>query len=123
MAKESGEKTDLESLLYTTIKEHGSKGVLQSELFHKLKIDSKEATKIILRLTKKGLIKKEPVMQNGRRTYRLYAEKRELDINVSLDVLVEIPCFTCKYLNECAPGNRWNPSTCSILDNWLENHS
>ncbi len=98
-------------------------GVLQSDLWKMLGLDSREGSRLVLRLTKKGLIKREQVSVNGRRTYKLTAvEVVEDSITVKINIasILDIPCATCPYINSCARGNFHDPATCPFLDAWLE---
>ena len=63
--------TPLERKAYEIIRKSGKNGILQSELWRILGVDSREGSRIALRLLKKGLIEREPVVHNGKRTYRL----------------------------------------------------
>ena len=111
---------ELEKKAYELIKSQGEQGLLQSELWKKMNIDSREGSRITLQLLKKGLIVREPVVHNGRRTYKLYAVKRyDIVIKINLDSVKDIPCFTCRYFNRCGIGNYYDPRTCPILTEWL----
>ena len=112
--------SELERKAYELIKSRGEEGLLQSELWKLLNIDSREGSRIALQLLKKGLISREPVIHNGHRTYRLFAVKKyDINIRVNLNTVKDIPCFTCKYFNRCGRGNFYDPRTCPILTNWL----
>jgi len=110
----------LEQKAYNLIKRSGRKGILQSELWHRLGIDSREGSRIALKLLKRGLIEREPVTHNGKRTYRLYIKRvREAAEKIKLDGIIEIPCFTCPLYSKCSSGSYINPSTCSKLTEWI----
>jgi len=114
---------ELEKAALDLIKNSGSNGILQSELWRRLGLDSREGSRLVLRLAKKGLIRREQVVVNGRRTYRLRYTRppsMELRILVDLSDVMDIPCFTCPYLDQCGPGNFNDPRTCPILHSWLE---
>ncbi len=99
-----------------------SEGILQSDLWKTLGLDSREGSRLVLRLLKKGLIRREQVMIRGRRTYKLYIVKpRQSTGKLLIDVstLLEIPCSTCRWFNNCGPNNFQDPRTCRILDTWL----
>ncbi len=110
----------MERKAYELIKSRGEKGLLQSELWKLMNIDSREGSRITLQLLKRGLITREPVIHNGRRTYKLYAVKKyDITIKVNLDTIRDIPCFTCKFFNRCGRGNFYDPRTCRLLTDWL----
>lgn len=115
----------------------GEQGLLQQDLWKLLGIDSREGSRITLKLLKKKLIHREPVVVRGRRTYLLRAlvksipkEGEEiqsaripkpvnLDLKVKLDTVIEIPCFTCPYLETCGVGQLRDPTKCPKLTMWL----
>jgi len=98
------------------------KGVLQSELWKKMGLDSREGSRLVLRLSKKGLIKREQVTVNGRRTYRIFIAEKPIEskvLNVSISSILDIPCTTCPYIDECDLGGFHQSSTCMLLELWL----
>lgn len=98
-------------------------GVVQSVLWGMLGIDNREGTKAVLSLVRKGLIKREPVVFKGRRTYRLIyspARAARVKIVISLDPVMHIPCFTCKELYRCGAGGYYNPFKCILLSRFIE---
>lgn len=85
-----------------------------------MNIDSREGSRITLQLLKRGLISREPVIHNGRRTYKLYAIKKyDITLRVNLDTVRDIPCFTCRFFNRCGRGNFYDPRNCRFLTDWL----
>ncbi len=115
---------NIERLIEDAVRKAGSKGILQSELWKKLGINSRDGVKVLSRLVRKGVIAREPVGGDSkRRTYRLFiVEKPKVEkrVEIKLDTLLEIPCFTCKHLRECGGHNRWDPSNCQLLDEWIQ---
>ncbi|MCE4621543.1 MAG: winged helix DNA-binding protein [Desulfurococcales archaeon] len=112
----------LERMALELIKSRGSEGILQSELWKTLNLDSREGSRLVLRLAKKGLITRKPVMVNGRKTYRLLFNERSTvrpRIQLSLDSILDIPCATCPYMDQCDIGNYYDPRTCPWLERWL----
>ncbi|MDM7275902.1 MAG: MarR family transcriptional regulator [Thermoprotei archaeon] len=97
--------------------------MLQSDLWKKLKLDSREGSRLVARLVKRGLIKREETLVNGRKTYKLYiteSNKKNPPIVISLNSVLNIPCITCIYIDQCSPGNFYEPGTCLWLDNWIK---
>lgn len=116
---------ELEERAIEIIRSKGDEGIYQHELWKMLGLDSREGSRLALRLVKKGLILREPVVHNGRRTYKLFLAKKtaktfRLDINI--DVVMEVPCFTCRHLERCHAGRGffYDPTTCPILRKWLD---
>ncbi len=112
--------SELEKKALEIIKTH--KGVLQSDLWKMLGLDSREGSRLVLRLVKKGLIKREQVSVNGRRTYKLTtieAAEEALTIKINIASILDIPCATCPHINECGLKNFYDPATCPLLDHWI----
>ncbi|HIP66252.1 MAG TPA: transcription factor TFIIIC [Pyrodictium sp.] len=121
---QSGSKlSELESKALEVIKSRGEQGIYQHELWKLLGIDSREGSRLAIRLLKKGLIVREPVVHEGRRTYKLMLAKpatTTLKVEVNLDFVVTIPCFTCPNLERCHPGGFYDPVNCPKLNQWLD---
>ncbi len=118
--------SNLEEKALEIIRKYDSKGgIIQTELYKKLKIPGKEGYRLVLKLLRKGLIKREEVIVNGRRTYRLTLARHPLDniVKVHLDLIMYIPCFTCRELERCALGTYFNPITCPKINDFLRFHS
>ncbi|MEB3759561.1 MAG: MarR family transcriptional regulator [Desulfurococcales archaeon] len=98
-------------------------GILQSELWKTLGLDSREGSRLVLRLVKKGLVKREQVSVNGRRTYRLFTiedRAKKVSLLIDMSTAIRIPCTTCPFFDECGPRNFHDPSTCILLEIWLQ---
>ncbi len=98
-------------------------GVLQSDLWKMLGLDSREGSRLVLRLVKKGLVKREQVTVKGRRTYRLTiakTAKEPVSVKIDISSILDIPCTTCPFINECGPRNFHDPRVCPMLDRWLQ---
>jgi predicted transcriptional regulator len=91
-------------------------GILQSELWKKLTADSREGSRAILRLEKKGLIARKKELHDGRWTYRVFAKRRYSTI----DSIVDIPCAFCDLFGSCSQSWIMNPNKCEHLTKWLE---
>ncbi|MCD6085027.1 MAG: Lrp/AsnC family transcriptional regulator [Desulfurococcales archaeon] len=97
-------------------------GIVQSTLWNTLGVDNREGTKAVLSLVRKGLIRREPMVYRGRRTYKLiYSPKKikEVKILIGLNPVIEIPCFFCKELYRCGSGGYFNPFKCLLLSNFV----
>ncbi len=113
----------LEEKALEIIKQRGSEGIYQHELWKALGLDSREGSRLALRLLKKGLIVREPAVHKGRRTYKLYLakeEKKQAQLEIKIGNAIEIPCFTCKHMERCYVGGFFDPTTCPILRRWLD---
>ena len=99
------------------VMELGDMGILQSELWKKLTADSREGSRAILRLEKKGLIARKKELHDGRWTYRVFAKRRYSTI----DSIADIPCAFCDLIGSCPQAWLMNASKCENLTKWLEN--
>jgi len=101
------------------VMELGDMGILQSELWKKLTADSREGSRAILRLEKKGLIARKKELHDGRWTYRVFAKRRYSTI----DSIVDIPCAFCDLVGNCPQSWITDPSKCEHLTKWLQSHA
>jgi len=93
----------------------GYEGVLQSELWRKLKASSREGSRIALKLEDKGLIRREKELRDGRWTYRLYPKR----LPASIDSIADCPCLMCPDNPRCDPSSATSPQSCEKLTEWL----
>lgn len=90
-------------------------GVLQSELWRKLDASSREGSRISLKLEKKGLIRRERELRDGRWTYRLYPKRQPPSINS----IIDCPCLMCPDDPRCGAWDTTSPNNCKQLTNWI----
>ncbi|MFH0848680.1 MAG: Lrp/AsnC family transcriptional regulator [archaeon] len=108
--KGPGEQDMLQFVMKT-----GDDGILQSELWKKMKADSREGSRAILRLERKGLIARKKELHNGRWTYRVFS-KRKLS---KIDSVEFIPCTFCDDEPRCGQSAIVTPDRCLKLTQWL----
>jgi len=94
----------------------GEEGILQSELWKRLKADSREGSRAVLRLEKKGLIERRRELHGGRWTFRVLS-KRKLS---RIDTIADVPCAFCEDESKCGQSAIVTPSKCMKLTFWLE---
>ena len=94
----------------------GESGILQSELWKKLRADSREGSRAILRLERKGLIERKRELHSGRWTFRVFS-KRKLS---RIDSVQDVPCAFCEDEPKCGQSAILTPSKCPKLTHWLE---
>ncbi len=114
---------ELENKALDLVKKSGKKGILQSELWKTLGLDSREGSRLVLRLVKKGLLSRTQVMVNGRKTYRLfYRERKEVVPKVVINAksIIDIPCASCPYIDVCEIEGFYDPRQCPLLDAWID---
>jgi len=102
----------------TTIKERvieylrsKPEGAYQKDIWKDLGIDSRSCSRVLLKLEKEGVIKREKVVANGTVTYRitLVSDGDESIISVISRFLP--PCIGCR--EEC------EPERCEALEIWV----
>ena len=115
------EKMDMDKLtnkVCEIIADYEDKGVLQSELWKKLKLNTKDGARLALRLERRGLISREKLLQKGRWTYKLIIEQAP----IKLESLVDSPCLTCPVEQKCDFENAYpepSPLHCQLIENWV----
>jgi hypothetical protein len=110
-------KSDTAHQMLTLITSMGDEGILQSELWKKMDADSREGSRTIIRLEKKGLIERKKELHDGRWTYRVFA-KRKLS---TIDSILGIPCAACNLESRCNEASSISPDKCLELTKWLSN--
>ncbi|MEM0096866.1 MAG: hypothetical protein QXY52_00960 [Conexivisphaerales archaeon] len=114
MPRDSKEE-DLISMVYKLVLESGDGGILQSELWKKLSLTSRDGSRIATRLEKRKLIKREKVLEEGRWTYRL----KSLVVPLSLESIADAPCITCPLYYKCYEDGAVSPRTCTKIERWV----
>jgi len=128
-----------ERIVYEVIRKETTRngGVFQVALkeFPELKhLEPQQIARIVSRLVKKGLVRRKLVSNNGRSMYFLQAIiltetkpaiTKTIKINIPIEIssFLEIPCFTCKELENCAEGHNVNPFKCPLLTNFISVYS
>lgn len=97
------------------VMDKGNEGILQSALWREMKADSREGSRAILRLERKGLIQRKRELNSGRWTYRVFARRKYS----SIDSIVDVPCSFCDLEARCAQAAAANPARCERLNQWI----
>jgi hypothetical protein len=93
-------------------------GMLQTDLLKKLKLSSRDCSRLALRLERRGLISREKILQKGRWTYKLIIEQTP----ISLESLQNSPCLTCPVEQKCDVENvhpEPSPLYCQLIEDWV----
>ena len=106
---------DLTSKVYKLVVEHGSDGVLQSELWKELVLTSRDGSRLAIRLERRGMIRREKVLDGGRWTYKL----TPLRMPVQIRSIEEAPCLTCPYEAKCSLMGVVSPLSCPWISEWV----
>ena len=115
------EKMDMDKLtnkVCEIIADFEEKGMLQSDLWKKLKLNSRDGSRLALRLERRGLISREKILQKGRWTYKLIIEQAP----IKLESLVNSPCLTCPVEQKCDSENAYpepSPLHCQLIEDWV----
>ena len=115
------EKKDMEQLtnrVCEIVASYGDDGMLQSELWKKLKLSVRDGSRLSLRLERRGMITREKILQNGRWTYRLIIEQ----VPISLESIQNAPCLTCPVEQKCNIDNVYpepSPKHCELIEEWV----
>jgi len=94
----------------------GDKGILQSEIWKKLGVSSREGSRMAKKFEEKDKVIREKVLNDGRWTYKLYS-KKEL---VTLDSVKGCPCLICDEVDKCFRGGTRDPVYCMALTAWID---
>ncbi len=111
---EEEELLDFTSRVYKLVVEHGKEGVLQSELWKKLNLTSRDGSRLAIRLEKRGMIKRDKVLEGGRWTYKL----SPLRLPAQISSIERAPCITCPDETKCSTNGVITPFTCFYLAEW-----
>jgi predicted DNA-binding transcriptional regulator len=106
---------DLTSKVYKMVIEHGENGVLQSELWKELTITSRDGSRLAIRLERRGMIRREKILEDGRWTYKLTA----LRMPVQIQSIEQAPCITCPYETKCTITGVVSPLSCPWIVEWV----
>jgi len=115
------EKMDMDRLtnkVCEIIADYEEKGMLQSDLWKKLKLNSRDGSRLALRLERRGLISREKILQKGRWTYKLIIEQAP----IKLESLIDAPCLTCPVEQKCDIENVYpapSPLHCQLIEDWV----
>lgn len=111
---EDDELLDFTSRVYKLVVEHGTAGVLQSELWKKLSLTSRDGSRLAIRLEKRGMIKREKTLEGGRWTYKL----SPLRLPAQITSIEESPCITCPEELKCSVTGVVTPYICYYVVEW-----
>lgn len=113
------EKVDMEKLtnrvcLFLT---NYDDGIVQSELWKKFKLTSRDGSRLALKLERMGIITREKILESKRWTYVLKIKKTP----VSTDSIENAPCLVCPVEQKCSLDGEVSPRTCQWIEEWTIN--
>ena len=112
------EKVDMERLtnkICDILAERESDGMLQSELWKKLKLSSRDGSRLSLKLERMGTINREKLLENNRWTYKLILKKTP----ISTQSIENSPCLVCTVEQKCSLEGEISPRTCQLIEDWV----
>lgn len=127
--------TELDKKIYKYLLTKKKKGVPQNVLWKELGITSRDASRSLKKLEALGLVKRESIVYEGRRTFlvkpvkkkleEVFAEEKRISRPVlSLNGFIEIPCMYCPHINTlCYEGGYYDPRYCDLLITWVREKS
>ena len=112
------EKVDMERLtarVCDILAEKESEGMFQSELWKKLKLTSRDGSRLALKLERMGTITREKILEEGRWTYKLILKKTPIS-TLSIE---NAPCLVCPVEQKCSLDGEISPKTCQLIEDWV----
>lgn len=112
------EGLDMEKLktsVLNLVTKQGEDGMFQSELWKKLKLTSRDGSRLALKLERERLIKREKVLQDGRWTYKL----KIVHAPVGTQSIESAPCLICPVEQKCTVEGEISPRTCPLIEQWV----
>ena len=114
------EKVDMDKLtnkVCVILAEHESNGMLQNELWKKLKLSNRDGSRLSLKLERMGTITREKLLQKNRWTYKLILKKTP----VSTKSIENAPCLVCPVEQRCTIDGEISPKNCQLIEDWVIN--
>ena len=112
------EKVDMEKLtarVCDILAEKESDGMFQSELWKKLKLTSRDGSRLALKLERMGTINREKILEKGRWTYKLILKKTP----ISTQSIENAPCLICPVEQKCSLDGEISPRNCQLIEDWV----
>ncbi len=112
------EKVDMEKLTHKVcdiLAEREFSGMIQSELWKKLKLTSRDGSRLALKLERMGNITREKILEKGRWTYKLLIKKTP----ISTTSIENAPCLICPVEQRCSLDGEISPRTCQWIEEWV----
>ena len=111
-------KTDMDKLINHVceiVATYGNNGIHQSDLWKKLKLTSRDGSRLALKLERMGLITREKILLKGRWTYKLIIVKSP----IGTESLEGAPCLVCPVESKCSLDGEISPKTCQFIEDWV----
>ena len=112
------EKVDMERLtnrVCDIIIRSNTDGMLQDVLWKKLKLSSRNGSRLALRMERHGVVMREKILERGRWTYKLILKKTP----ISTESIMNAPCLNCPVEQRCSLDGEISPRTCDLIEDWV----
>ena len=112
------EKVDMERLTHKVcdlLVRCETDGMLQSELYKKLKLSARNGARLSLKLERMGMVTRVKLLEKQRWTYKLILKKTP----VSTASLEDAPCLVCPVEQRCSLDGEISPRTCVFIEDWV----
>ena len=112
------EKVDMERLtnkVCDILAERESNGMFQSELWKKLKLTSRDGSRLALKLERMGTITRDKLLEKDRLTYKLILKKTP----ISTQSIENAPCLVCPVEQKCSLEGEISPRNCQFIEDWV----
>ncbi len=105
----------LTTTVCNTVAKSGDEGIFQSDLWKKMKLTSRDGSRLALKLERQHIIKREKVLENGRWTYKL----KIAHAPVGTQSIEAAPCLICPVEQKCTLEGEISPRTCPLIEQWV----
>jgi hypothetical protein len=114
----TGNRTDIEALVgrgLRIITDKGKSGIVQSQFWKELELNSRDGSRLAISLEKRSLITRVRFFENGRWTYRLLPTK----LQIGMECIESAPCLSCPVEHMCSIDSLYSPHSCSLVEDWI----
>ena len=112
------EKVDMEKLTHKVcdiLLRCESEGMLQADLYKKLKLSARNGARLSLKLESMEMVNRVKLLVDERWTYKLILKKTP----VSTTSLENAPCLVCPVEQKCSVDGDISPKTCILIEEWV----
>ena len=107
---------NLEKQALQIVIDAGEEGILQSDMWKNLGVTSREGSRLALKFAEKGVIIRNKVLHEGRWTFKLFSQTKQ----VSIRSINDCPCITCEDIDKCFTSGQMSPINCQLLTAWID---
>ena len=105
----------LTATVCSIVAKSGDEGMFQSDLWKKMKLTSRDGSRLALKLERQHIVKREKVLENGRWTYKL----KIAHAPVGTKSIEAAPCLICPVEQKCTLEGEISPRTCPLIEQWV----